>query len=74
MYIPVEEATDGGTPILSKRGLKIIPPPKPKAPDTQPPKEAKTTSLVTLLPLKIISDSIKPLPTFSFNLYSLFRI
>ena len=45
MYIPVEDATAGGTPMLSKRGLKIAPPPRPRAPDTQPPSKAKITSL-----------------------------
>ena len=49
MYIPVDDATDGGTPKLSSRGLKIAPPPRPKAPETQPPKRAKITNFKSTL-------------------------
>ena len=45
MYIPVAEATIGGHPKLSNNGLKIDPPPRPRAPDTQPPKNEKIMSL-----------------------------
>ena len=45
IYIPVEDATFGGRPSPSKSGLKIEPPPRPSAPDTQPPKNENTTSL-----------------------------
>jgi hypothetical protein len=44
IYIPVDEATLGGTPILSNKGLKIAPPPRPSAPDTHPPMNANTTN------------------------------
>ena len=37
MYILVEDATAGGTPNPSKIGLKIVPPPNPRAPDKNPP-------------------------------------
>lgn len=45
MYIPVADETGGGTPKLNKRGLKIAPPPKPRAPETQPPIKANISSL-----------------------------
>ena len=47
MYIPVAEATDGSTPRLKSKGLNIVPPPKPSAPDINPPKKAKNTNLRT---------------------------
>ena len=49
MYIPVTEATWGGTPMLNSRGLKMTPPPKPRAPEIQPPKKANISSLTTTL-------------------------
>ena len=55
IYIPVEEATEGGTPMLNNKGLKIAPPPKPRAPDTQPPRAAKITNYVIVLPLNLKS-------------------
>ena len=74
MYIPVPEATEGGTPILSKSGLNIAPPPKPNAPETHPPIVANMTSLVTVLFVNLRSESTKPFPTFSFSCYSLVTI
>lgn len=74
IYIPVEEATDGGTPMLNNKGLKIVPPPKPSAPDTQPPIVAKMTNLTIVLPWNLTSDSIRPFPTFTFSFYSIFTI
>jgi len=47
-YMPVDEETAGGIPMLSKTGLKIAPPPRPRAPDTQPPANATVTSLLTM--------------------------
>ena len=41
MYMPVDEATVGGTPSSIISGLKTLPPPSPKAPETHPPKKAK---------------------------------
>jgi len=40
MYIPVEVETVGGTPNSIIKGLKTLPPPKPKAPETHPPTKA----------------------------------
>tara|TARA_B110000503_G_scaffold117887_1_gene178303 strand:+ start:1748 stop:1861 length:114 start_codon:yes stop_codon:yes gene_type:complete len=37
MYIPVDVDTFGYTPIAIKAGLKIAPPPNPRAPATHPP-------------------------------------
>ncbi len=48
-YIPVEDATEGGIPILRSTGLKIAPPPSPRAPDTQPPIKATVTRRRTML-------------------------
>jgi hypothetical protein len=44
MYIPVEVDTDGGTPSEIIKGLKIDPPPRPRAPLTHPPTNAKISS------------------------------
>lgn len=46
MYIPVAEATCGATPRLRIKGLKIIPPPRPKAPEAKPPEKANVISLI----------------------------
>ena len=73
-YIPVADATDGGTPILRSKGLKMAPPPKPRAPDTQPPSVENTTKVTMVMPLNLMSESIRPLPTFSFSHYSLLTI
>jgi len=45
IYIPVAEATCGGTPKLNRRGLKTDPPPMPRAPDIQPPIKENDKSL-----------------------------
>lgn len=50
MYIPVEEATFGGHPRLRSKGLKIEPPPSPRAPETHPPKKEKIISLIYYVP------------------------
>lgn len=47
-YIPVEPETDGGIPILKSTGLKMAPPPRPRAPETQPPTKPKRTSRLTI--------------------------
>ena len=49
MYMPVEDATAGGTPILKSKGLKIAPPPRPRAPETHPPRVAKITNFISML-------------------------
>jgi len=37
IYIEVAVATEGGTPSPIKSGLKMFPPPMPRAPETHPP-------------------------------------
>lgn len=71
MYIPVDEETEGGTPILNSKGLKMTPPPRPSAPDTQPPINAKKTNLNILEPSNLISPSTSPDPYLIFNYCSL---
>ncbi len=63
MYIPVAEATDGGTPMLSRRGLNIAPPPRPKAPLTHPPRNANITNLSKADWVNMMSVDAKPKPT-----------
>ena len=65
-------ATYGGSPIVSKMGLKITPPPNPKAPARNPPKNPRNSSFVIFWALKIISDAVIPIPPyFSRSYYSL---
>ncbi len=45
MYIPVADATEGNIPRLNNNGLKMAPPPSPKAPDINPPRNANVTNL-----------------------------
>jgi hypothetical protein len=72
--MPVDEATEGATPMLSKRGLKIAPPPSPRAPDTQPPIKEKRTSLKTLVLVKSMSLLHSPLLYFTFKACSLITV
>ncbi len=65
--MPVDVETDGGTPSEIMRGLKIEPPPRPKAPPTQPPKNAKIRSNLSYLPSNRISLAIIPLPALIFK-------
>ena len=74
IYIPVDAATVGGTPMLIKSGLKIAPPPKPKAPETSPPIKAKDRSFSKVLLLYLRSLSTSPIPILIFKFYSLFMI
>lgn len=60
MYIPVAEATVGGQPILNSSGLKIEPPPSPRAPDTHPPKNEANNNLNKLEPWTLISELTSP--------------
>ena len=61
-YMPVEEETAGGIPILNKTGLKIAPPPSPRAPETQPPTNATETKLFTTLGENLRSLLLIPFP------------
>ena len=63
MYIPVAEATEGKTPRLKSNGLKMAPPPRPKAPDIKPPRKAKTTNLKTTEFVSLRSLGAIPIPT-----------
>ena len=56
MYIPVAEDTYGGIPKLRSNGLKMLPPPIPRAPDIRPPAKAKNKSLNNGNPANGISD------------------
>jgi hypothetical protein len=49
IYIPVAAATYGGVPMLNNIGLKIEPPPSPKAPEINPPKRPRKSNFVTLV-------------------------
>ena len=53
--MPVADDTFGGTPKLSNNGLNMAPPPNPKAPDTQPPRNANVTSFTTAYLSNLIS-------------------
>ena len=67
MYIPVEVDTYGGTPIEIIRGLKMLPPPSPRAPPTHPPMKAPKINYDSCTPLNLISVGASPLPVFSFK-------
>ena len=60
MYIPVDDDTFGGTPMLKRIGLNIAPAPKPKAPDTMPPKNARINNFRRVFLLKRKSLSTIP--------------
>lgn len=70
IYIPVAEATEGNTPIDKSMGLKMAPPPRPKAPDMKPPRKANVTSLNRVFALSLMSLACIPAPSFSFNFSS----
>lgn len=72
MYIPVVVATLGGAPKLINSGLKIIPPPSPKAPDIHPPIKEKIINFTKFLPPKSISPEVTPFPYFTLRSYSFF--
>ena len=62
MYIPDEEATFGGTFMAKSNGLKMAPPPRPRAPQAHPPKNDPATSLQVLVELSSITPSEIPSP------------
>jgi hypothetical protein len=70
MYMPVAEDTLGGTPIANRRGLKITPPPSPRAPATHPPKKPRVRTFLSVLPsnTKSLLDRLI-FPYFCFNFY-----
>jgi hypothetical protein len=73
MYIPVALATLGGHPKLSKSGLKMEPPPSPRAPETHPPIKENATSLAIGAPDKLISEDASPEPYLTFRSCSFYR-
>lgn len=50
IYIPVAEETCGGTPSPINNGLKITPPPNPRAPATQPPPKPSPKTVLKVFP------------------------
>lgn len=70
MNIPVEVETDGGTPSEIIKGLKIEPPPRPKAPPTHPPNKAPRSNDINWLPPYRISLSMRPIPALILSAYS----
>lgn len=72
MYMPVADDTFGGTPMASRRGLKMTPPPRPRAPATHPPKKPSVKTFLRVLPSKTKSLSARlMLPYFFFSCYYL---
>ena len=55
-YSPDAAATSGGKPRVKKIGLKITPPPRPKAPASSPPKKPIDTNSGTEDLVILISD------------------
>jgi hypothetical protein len=74
IYMAVAEETAGGKPILNKRGPNIEAPPRPKAPEMNPPKKPKITSFTRVFPINLTSLSIIPYPNLSLSSYSLLTI
>ena len=73
MYIPVAAETEGGKPISSSRGLKMLPPPRPKAPEIRPPINEKMRSGLKLC-LRRLSYSVCDFPALNFKACSLFTM
>ncbi len=71
IYIPEAVATEGGTPRLINKGLNIIPPPSPKAPEIHPPRSENNTSFNKFYFVNSISFSL-PWPYFDFKFCSYF--
>lgn len=63
MYIPVAEATEGKIPRLNNRGLNMAPPPSPRAPDINPPRNANVTNLKSIPVCSLRSLGAIPAPT-----------
>lgn len=74
IYIPVEVDTVGGTPIDIIRGLKMLPPPRPRAPEIHPPRKAKTSRMTSYLPSNLISPSTIGCPILILSACSLLLI
>lgn len=71
-YIPVAELTLGGTPMPIKYGLKMTPPPKPRAPATKPPPNPRSETFLRTGPVKTRSLGTRLISLyFFFKSYSL---
>jgi hypothetical protein len=62
IYIPDDVATFGGTPMLINKGLNIIPPPNPIAPDIHPPIRENIINFIKFYLFKFTSSFIIPEP------------
>ena len=69
-YMPVEEATEGGIPMLRSTGLKMATPPRPRAPETHPPMKATVTRRRTTLGENLRSLLLIPLLYLILKYYS----
>ena len=70
MYMLVAETTEGSMPMLRSMGLKIAPPPRPRAPDIKPPRKAKVINLKRALGIILMSLGAMPAPSLSLSYYS----
>jgi len=69
--MPVADETFGGTPRPISNGLKITPPPNPRAPATHPATKPSPRTIFNVLPSKIRSDSTKLIfPNSYLSFYS----
>lgn len=68
--MPVDVATFGGTPKLKSNGLNIAPPPRPNAPDTQPPMNENIINFERFFPYILISELARPVPYLILRSYS----
>ena len=66
-YMLVAEETAGGIPMFNRIGLKIVPPPRPKAPEINPPTNPRVTNYITVFPVNLMSLSTMP------RLYLIFK-
>ena len=69
-YILVAEETAGCIPIPNRIGLKIVPPPRPKAPEINPPTKPRVTNYTTAFPVNLMSLSKMPRLYLIFKYYS----
>ena len=73
MYMPVEAATYGGTPIPISTGLNTIPPPNPTAEARPPPIDA-AASLTIEIPVNEMSLLFHPILVFFFSVSSFWSL
>ena len=73
MYMPVDAATYGGTPIPINTGLNTIPPPNPTAEARPPPIDA-AASLNIEMPVNDMSFLFHPILVFFFSISSFYSL